>query len=253
MYALAELIMFRSVLVGILFVVTTATGAIETHASMIALHSGNGSIGSADTKITFLKGPKNSPFGYAFTTADFASARAGASANIVNPHPNWKMQLGSDKTAKWISTSPSGASKGNTALYAIDFTVGPGSITSATLDFDFLVDNALGDSRNEGLFINGFSLEKSKLIANAPERRAFFQADQSFATFSITSLLKEGVNTLFINAADAGGPSGLQFSASINVQQVANVIAVPEPSSIAIWSLMGVFGLVASTRSRSRR
>lgn len=186
----------------------------------IALRSGNGPVPGSDSAIHMLLGPPNSAFfSTAFTAANFTSARSGPAAFIINNHPAWKPTLTSDPLARWISTRADGASEGGTALYAIDFTITDPIITSATLDFRFLVDNELGDTLKQGLFINGSPLIPSKRLGVVA---TYFQVDQSFPTFNITSLVHPGVNTLYINSVDRGGPAGLQFTAVIGVKGISN-------------------------------
>jgi hypothetical protein len=182
----------------------------------IVLRSGNGIIGGTDSQVTMLVGPANSPFAAAFTPADFANADAGPAAFIVVKNPIWKAGLDSDGLSQWISTIlTGGTTEGSTALYSIDFSVTCPAIDSATLDIDFLTDNELGDANNEGLYVNGSPLAGSKLLGL---NLAHFQVDQSFPTFDISSLVNSGPNTLYLNAPDGGGPSGLQFSANIEVK-----------------------------------
>jgi hypothetical protein len=190
-----------------------------------SLHSGNGTVGGTDSQITMLIGPSDSAFGAAFTSTEFIAASSGPNAFIIDNHPLWKEHLTSDPSAEWISTFATGASEGSTALYAIDFTIDSACFSSSTLDFSFLVDNQLGDSNNEGLFVNEIPVANSKLLGT---NTAHFQVDQSFPTFDITSHVNTGLNTLYINAVDTGGPSGLQFNATINVEE----IACPQPTPV---------------------
>ena len=122
----------------------------------------------------------------------------------------------------------------------MDFVITEPSVALATLDMDFLIDNELGDANNEGLFINGQPVPGSKLLGVLFQH---FQVDQSFATFDITSLVSPGLNTLYINAVDRGGPSGLQFSATINVRSGG---AVPEPITLLLLGVgLAVLGLTS--------
>jgi hypothetical protein len=147
----------------------------------------------------------------------------------------WKVVLDSDLAAKWIRNDPHA-----TALYAIDFTLTPDMLGAVALDFAFLVDNQLGDTINEGLFVNEFPLVGSKLLGG---ETAHFAEDQAFPTFDITPFVAEGVNTLYINGVDLGGAGALQFSASITAS------AVPEPPTFVLL-LAGLIGLASMSRRR---
>jgi len=216
--------------------VAGATGADVT----IVLESGNGIADGADSLITMNIGPADGPFSSGFINPDdFDDADSGPAAFIITPHSAWKSQL-SGTTAKWISTNATGAIEGNTALYAFDFTI-PFAPTSATLDFRFLIDNDLGDANNEGLFINGSPVAGSQLLSPGPGDVAFFKYDQSFGQFDITSLVDSGLNTLYINAVDEGGPSGLQFEATINA--VGGALPGPVPIPAPGATMLGLLGL----------
>ena len=203
-------------------------------ATTITLRSGNGSIGSADGKITMLWAPTGAPFSTTFTSADFAAARSGPGATITDTRSEtWKAALDSDPMARWVFDGRDG-----TALYAIDFTLTASMLGAVSLDFEFLIDNQLGDTNNEGLFVNEHPLVGSKRLGGEV---AHFQVDQSLPTFDITSLVVEGVNTLYVNEADLGSVAGLLFSATMTV--------VPEPST----ALLLASGLVAMGLGCRRR
>jgi len=208
-------------------------------ASTITLHSGNGTIGTTDSLITMFLGPADLPFSAAFTSTDFAAARSGLGATITHQEAGvWKVVLDSDPTAKWIRNGPHA-----TALYAIDFTLTSSMLAAVSLDFTFLVDNQLGDSINEGLFVNEFPLVGSKLLGG---ETAHFAEDQSFPTFDITPFVVEGANTLYINGVDLGGAGALQFGATVNAS------AVPEPSTAALC-IIGLIGLALKRQAAARR
>lgn len=229
----------RIVLVRLLPLIIGLIAIFVSHssgASTITLHSGNGTVGSADSLVTMLVGPADVAFTAAFAPTDFAAARSGPSATITHQEAGvWKVALDSDPDAKWIRNSGHA-----TALYAIDFTLT--SFSAVSLDFDFLVDNQLGDSVNEGVFVNEFSLVGSKLLGG---ETAHFAQDQGFPTFDITPFVVEGTNTLYINAVDLGGAGALQFSAVVTVVPAT----VPEPSAIALF-FAGAFGLTLKARYR---
>ena len=216
---------------------------------IISLRSGNGFIGLPDNNITFLQGPANEAFGAAFTGTDFTNARNGSAAAIIGNHPAWITSTNfnnhastPNNGAQWISTVPSGATEGSSALYAIDFTITDAFVTSATIDFDFAVDNWIGTGPNEGLFLNGTALSGSTTAGG-------FDRVSNFTRSDIAPLLVSGTNTLYINSTDLGGPGGLIFSATITTEGT-NVV-VPEPGMAAVFGL-GLLGLGLARRKTRR-
>tara|TARA_R110000868_G_scaffold11751_13_gene57343 strand:- start:4950 stop:5729 length:780 start_codon:yes stop_codon:yes gene_type:complete len=228
---------------------------------IITLHSGNGTVGGADSQITFLQGPLDTGFGSAFTPADFAAAGEGSSATVVNPHGAWITAASFNANAstaavpaQWISNSPSGAlasgDNGSSALYAIEFTITDAVVSAASIDFDFAVDNLLGTTDpshgfpNAGLFLNGTALSGSTSGGG-------FTPIFNFTRSDIAPLLVSGTNTLYINVTDVGGPAGLIFSTTITTEGSTSV-AVPEPGLIAMFAL-GIFGLGVGRWAHNRR
>jgi hypothetical protein len=186
-------------------------------AETLTLRSGNGIVGGSDSQINFLLGPADGPFPNAFSSQNFTDARTGPDAFIIVPHPAWKAALDSDALANWTATSATGAGEGSTGLYAIDFVLDSACFSSATMDIDFHVDNDLGDSNNEGIFVNEIPVVGTKLLGGSGSH---FSTDQSFTNLDITGSVNNGINTLYINAVDLGGPGGLQFSATITIEQI---------------------------------
>lgn len=200
----------------------------EAFAETIILRSGNGVLPGTDTEITFLEGPANDPFDAAFSPQNFTDASNGPSAFIINGSDffGWG-NLDGDPIANWTATKSSNNANYNTGLYAINFTITSGSISMATLDFNYRVNKDLGDPINEGLFINGMPLANSNTSNSGP----FTGTDQSFPTFDITSLVNPGLNILYINAADdepanVDKQAGLLFNATINVTSQQDPINV---------------------------
>jgi hypothetical protein len=212
------------------------------------LHSGNGSIGATDSAISMLLGPTNSAFGTAFNAGDFAAARAGGQASIISRNGAWiDPSAFSDTTANWISTGPGGASEGGTALFAIDFTITDPSVGFGSIDFDFAVDNVLGTGPNQGLYLNGTALSGGTSFGT-------FTSEFNITRNDIAGLLVSGLNTLYINSTDVGGPGGLLFSTTITTRPRSTGGGggdVPEPATTALFA-MGLLGLVVVARRRRK-
>ncbi len=64
-------------------------------------------------------------------------------------------------------------------------------------------------------------------------------------------LLVTGVNTLYINLTDVGGPAGLIFSTTLNIEG-STTVAVPEPGLIAVFAL-GLAGIGFGRWAHNRR
>lgn len=221
-------------------------------ATVINLISGNGSVGNADSDISFLLGPVDSGFGATFTAADFANASSGPAAQIITRNGNWldpsafngNAALGTN--AQWISDSQNGASQGFTALYAIDFFNPFSENLAGVLDFYWSVDNDLGANLfgNTGLYINGSA------VLGSPTGGSFGNNTPALG-LDIGSLLVAGTNTLFINARDFGGPGGLLFSAKLTIDGVNNPpSSVSTPSALLLIGL-GFLGVIVRKRKKA--
>lgn len=225
--------------------------ALSSNASalMINLYSGNGIIGGTDSQITFLQGPLNTNFPAPFSPADFAAARAGADAEIINPNGVWGGAgnvVGVQPNAKWIGDRQTAATvDGGSALYAIDFNNPFAAVSSAILDFYWVTDNALGDGVNSGAFLNGNVIPG---ISGGG-----FQAGATQVGIDVTGLINSGTNTLYMNLYDFGGPSGLIFAANLDITEASTPPPpptgdVPVPAPLA---LLGVGLLMLAARRRS--
>jgi hypothetical protein len=60
-----------------------------------------------------------------------------------------------------------------------------------------------------------------------------------------------GVNTLYINLTNVGGPAGMIFSTTVRTED-STAVAVPEPGLVAIFGL-GLIGLAFVRRRHSAR
>jgi hypothetical protein len=211
--------------------------AVSLSAETVTFRSGNGSVGGSDSVITFLGGPANAGFGTAFTSSDFTNAQTGTAAAIISPNGAWGT-FPIDPAALWIGPNSGAACcEGGSALFAIPFFL-TDPIATATLTFNFKVDNLLGDSFNQGLFLNGISV-------GATTGGGFGGSGHFTFTKDITS--SAGQNWLYVNMQDQSGPSAIIFSGSVDTTLPAST--VPEPASMALAAL----GLSAVTFFRRSR
>ena len=192
-------------------------------------------MGGANSQITFLQGPLDTGFGSAFTATDFANAGTSSSATVINNHPAWITATAFNANAataavpaQRISNSPTGGASsgdnGSSGLYAIEFTITDAIISAASINFDFAVDNILGTTSpsfgvNQRLFLNGVAL--SGITSGGG-----FNSVHTFTRTDIAPLLQTGVNTLYINLTDVGGPAGMIFSTTITTEG-STAVAVP--------------------------
>lgn len=179
---------------------------------VISLHSGNGAVGSTDTKITMNMGPPLGAFGGTFGPADFQGALSGPPAFVVPPDAPWVQHL-ADPDARWISATVDGSTSqadSNTALYALPFEVDMPCITTAFLSITFAVDNELGDGLNEGVFLNG-----TPLIGTSAAPGVDMVA--SFDGLDVTDFIAQGENVLYFYQVNLGGQAGLLFSATLEI------------------------------------
>src|ERR1017187_2694575 len=163
--------------------------------------------------VTFLdSGMVKGDFSGPFTSGDFAAAQGGAAAIIQTSTPFWPASLPSGPAAVWIGTngaaSMCGAGTGcpgggDTALYAVPFTLPNCAATGASLVLYYMVDNQLG-SNDPGIYINGIPLSNSTGIGG-------FSFQQTYTSSDIGSLLYSGTNWLYIDAVNLNGPGGIIF------------------------------------------
>jgi hypothetical protein len=166
----------------------------------VVVRSGNGTIGSQDSLIHVL------PFGTTGditpTPANFSNAQTAPQAYVVTPYVTYIPTLPSDPNAKWIAVNtnlPQGS-----ALFAVAFQVTDPTITTASLDFHFSVDNAVN-----GVFINGNRISGNSLDGD-------YHAEYRFVRFDIAPLLiPNSTNWLYVNMSDYGALAALIFNATI--------------------------------------
>jgi len=167
------------VAIALLALIPVILGSGQVFATeTFTLRSGNGIVGNQDSQITaFHDSPSFGPFTQPIETVcnDLTIVEGTTSRPFIIPpldiappgfesgpdNYDYKPHLDSDKNAKWISTV-AGRENGGTALYFQDFTLG--AFGKVFLEFDFLVDNELGDADDVGLLINCQSVDPSAKI-----------------------------------------------------------------------------------------
>lgn len=210
---------------------------------MITFRSGNGTIGSTDSNISYLV--KTGPF----TAADFQTARIGPKAYIVSPGLFYGeiASLPGDPSAQYIA-SDSGSGP-QSALYAYDFIVATTNINLASLDLLYAADNLLG-ARDlpgrpspdvAGLYLNGQALPNTAGIGG-------YDQQYSFSANDIGPLLHTGLNTFYFYQYDFGGRANSLFSARLTVSGMP--AAVPEPSLLALIVGVGMSGALLLRRRK---
>jgi hypothetical protein len=224
---------------------------------LIQLRSGNGSVGSTDSRVSFLPGNIGG-FDFPFTETDFESARNGNAAYIVPsaiPEETRLPSLTVDPLAKWVSTRPFDyAGVAESGLYAITFNL-PAQVSVATFDLFYTADNDLGGGGNSGptakpsgpnnigLYMNGLELSLGDELLGT-----FLNQEYHFTRLNIANLLHAGRNTLYFNVRNMSGVgSGVLFHAEILTSR-----AVPEPSTWALL-LAGVIGFGLLNGCRVKR
>jgi uncharacterized protein (TIGR03437 family) len=199
-------------------------------AQTVTVRSGNGIVGGRDSSVTFLLGPADTDFSSSFTQADFSDAQHGPAAFIIPPNPLWVPGLSADPNAKWIGTSSSSSSvQGNTALYAISFTI-PSTFSSATLTLNYAVDDGLGTVQ-PGLYLNGQAVCQN-LIATTNQ----FVQEHTLTCTGISALLQVGTNWLYFDDVNATGPAGLLFSATITTTDLGTLPTITKVTNAASYA-----------------
>jgi hypothetical protein len=140
-----------------------------------------------------------------------------------------------DALSTWIGPNNASDVRGPVGTYTYQTTF---DLTG----FDYKTASIAGQwsTDNEGvdILINGVSTGNSI---------SFPTAYKSFYTFQIDSGFQAGINTLQFVVQNDGGPTGLRV-------EMTGTAAVPEPATIAIWSLLGAgaAGLAACRRGSAK-
>jgi len=172
---------------------------------------------NSSSAVTFLdSGSTTTDFTLPFTAANFTAAQNGPAASVLTSTPYYAPSLPHGPGAVWIGTNPSaGANVGDTALYAVSFTL-PSNVSSASLTLYYDVDNNLGVT-NPGIYINGTALPGSTgLPPGCLDQVCAFTQENTHTFPNIGSLLVSGTNWIYFDAVNLGGPAGLIFSAVID-------------------------------------
>lgn len=193
-----------------------------TPTQTITVRSGNGTLGGTDAAVHFLVGPYTGDFGHVFTASDFSAAQTAPAAFLVTPYPTWISSLTADPSAKWIGNTNAnvGLWDGNTALYAVSFTV-PAAFSSATLVLNYAVDDYIGESSygganfNTGVYLNGAAICGSSFAVG-------FSQGHEAKCGDVTSSLIVGTNWLYIEDVNYELMSGLLFSATFTTTAPVN-------------------------------
>src|SRR5690606_31131476 len=83
-------------------------------------------------------------------------------------------------------------------------------VRHASIELQFMADNRLGGTWNQGVYINGVPL-------SGDTRGGSFGSPVTITRGDIGPLLRQGENWLYINVTDDGGPAGLIFAATITI------------------------------------
>lgn len=145
----------------------------------------------------------------AFSHVEFAAARAGFAAHITAPAPGW---FAAPRQAAWITSAATGATSGNSAIYALPFVISPDDYTdrwTGSLSISFSVDDALGASPNGGMFLNEVPIAASDGGNSSTRTARIFEIP--------VGVLRTGENWLYFYVANfgavvGGNPTGLTFS-----------------------------------------
>lgn len=213
-------------------------------AQSVTINSGSG--------VTYLdSGLTSSDFPSPFTAANFTAAQTGPAASVLTSTPSYIGSLPHGPGAVWIGTNPAaGASIGDTALYAISFNI-PTTVSSASLTLYYDVDNNLGSANKPGIYINGTALPGSTgLPPGCINNVCAFNQENTYTDASIGPLLVSGINWIYFDAVNLGGPAGLIFSATISYTPSGTTQAVTvSPSDLSFGVSTGTSPAASSAQT----
>jgi hypothetical protein len=223
-----------------LFAIAMTRG--EARADPIVLISGNGVPGGLDRMIRFKSFGNfeaNAP-----TAGDFLEARTGTPATIRpfgTPDPPFWSPLTGYPTA-----FPAYNTAGHSTLFAMPFNIADSIVASASLEFEFRVDNYLGGDSPvaQGLYLNGIALSGDTRAFDPSGAPVFFEGTITRSDIA-PLLIPDATNWLYVNVTDRVPGAGILFGATLQT-------AVPEPSTIVPFSIGGILILVECLRRRRR-
>lgn len=227
--SLRNLVLLASFMLILLFGILPRAGAQTTQTILI----------NSSSAVTYLDSGSSATDFPPLTQANFNTAQKGPAASVLTSTPYYAPTLPNGPGAVWIGTNPTaGASVGDTALYAVSFTL-PSTVSSASLTLYYDVDNNLGYT-NAGVYINGTALPGSTgLPPGCVDQVCAFSQENTYTNASIGSLLVPGTNWIYFDAVNLGGPAGLIFSAVINYT-VGNGCAIPTVSPQAAVAALSI-------------
>ncbi len=180
-------------------------------AETITIRSGTGSVGQPDVRSHVLTRSGLGPFPNLFTSADFAAARGGPAGFVHGAEASWVSSMAADASARWVGSNTA-ASSSKTGLFAYSFYVSSAhpQTEPASLAFSYAAATQIGGGPNQGVYINGQPLSGGTSGGSPTVVRLISRDD-------IAPLLVPGWNWLYVNHTASAFPSGLMFSATIQI------------------------------------
>jgi len=183
------------------------TVATRGQTQVIPLRSGSGPTGGPDASVRVLVGGTLAD-SVAAQTASFAVVNGSA----IDSTPNIRI----DPVARWIRPDCGQDVGLQTVLYAVPFTVNPGALASADLQYVARSDGPAENRRGTELLLNGRPIGEIRAAANGA-------ADEWFVVEDIAPWLTAGINWLHISVPYADLDGGLIFSARVRIWRPAGL------------------------------
>ena len=209
---------------GVIYSATLRVRPCPPRTEVIALHSGNGTVGFPDAVIRCIDGPGGLPLSGPFTALDFSAAFNGPAAHVVSNFA-WAPSIAADPQAQWVSSTftPFTGNPGapRSALFAQPFTVATctGDIKRASLVIRYHADDGLGDPVGGGpdpmgIYLNGQPVPGTQGdISTWPGTNL-----KTISVSNVAPFLQSGGNVLYVYARDRlNAISGAMWSATITI------------------------------------